>query len=504
LTPIFPSVVPSPAPVQPLLPQPSGASSFPGFFPYSSSSVAGNATASIPTIVPQLDSAAFAREFSSALVPVFEKSAVAQNSFMTQIANDQVRLASQNFDSFKAYHTEVLNARMQAFQMEQQAKKNADKAAKRAQELAIAKAKKARKMEKAVADAAQLQALTSRTAVLEADSRAAHAVSIQAEISRAQTTLLENQNQELSLMRDMLTVMRADNARNSEADARRDIELGIIRQNQLEMSQSLRMLADTTRDNTTAFLNHLKDREAEHTRQLQLGNQALQQRDQAVQQLVTEFHSGHERRDAALRALQDAFQTVLSEQQYSSHEVFQQSLQDQQQCYLVTMQHNLDKFVAYLKSQHGAIGDITSHQAVLDNMQKVLLQFLTQQPMLTNESPSFAQSTRRLTAAAAPTFSGTVRSANESENDFLASLASSPTFATTESSASPSAPSSSGDQGQRGVRRQILASSGAAASAGGPSTASARATTEGRQTISPSDFAELAAWRATGKRPAPK
>jgi DTW domain-containing protein YfiP len=410
-------------------------------------------------------------------------------------------LTSSGLDTY-ALPAQLLDlfARMQAFQMEQQAKKNADKAAKRAQELAIAKAKKARKMEKAVADAAQLQALTSRTAVLEADSRAAHTVSSQVEISRSQTALLENQSQEMSLMRDVLTVMRADAARNSEADARRDIELGIIRQNQLEMSQSLRMLADTTRDNTTAFLNHLKDREAEHTRQLQLGNQALQLRDQAVQQLMTEFHSGHERRDAALRALQDAFQTVLSEQQYSSHEVFQQSLQDQQQYYLVTMQHNLDKFVAYLKSQHGAIGDITSHQAVLDNMQKVLLQFLTQQPMLT----SFAQSTRRLTAAAAPTFSGSVRSANESEHDFLASLASSPTFATTESSASPSAPSSSGDQGQRGVRRQLLASSGAAASAGGPSTASARATTEGRQTISPSDFAELAAWRATGKRPAPK
>ena len=135
-------------------------------------------------------------------------------------------------------------------------------------------------------------------------------------------------------------------------------------------------------------------------------------------------------------------------------------------------------------------------------MQKVLLQFLTQQPMLTNESPSFAQSTRRLTAAAAPTFSGTVRSANESEHDFLASLASSPTFARTESSASPSAPSSSGDQGQRVVRRELLASSGAAASAGGPSTASARVTTEG-QNIAPSDFVEFSAWMA-GKRPAPK
>ena len=297
-----------------------------------------------------------------------------------------------------------------------QAKKNERQAAKRAQELAIKNAKRARKEEKVAAAASQYQSLVSRTAVLEAESKLGAAVATQVDIARTQSTLMESQHQQLSLIGGVLTEIKADAARRAEADARRDSELVSLRQNQFEMTNALQLMATATRENTSSFLHHLQDRDAEHSRQLQLRDDSLKLRDQALQQLTTEFTSGQERRDVALRASQESFGTFLQQQQSVSHGFFRQHLQDQGQQFLVTQQHNLEKFVSYLQLHNGVVSDITTHQAVLDNMQKVLISLLTKQPALTDESPGAGVLSRRLAStAAAPTFTSQLRQPADTE-----------------------------------------------------------------------------------------
>jgi hypothetical protein len=225
-----------------------------------------------------------------------------------------------------------------------------------------------------------------------------------------------------------------------------------------------------------------------------------------VQDLVTACNSGLERRDAALKALQDAFCTVLNQQQAAAIGSFQHQLQDQRQQYLVTMQYNYQRFVEYLTAQHGVIGNISSHQAVLDRMQAVLLQLLTKQPMLTDESQSLGHSTPRLVAAAAPpTFTANLRAQEDPAIAFRTLLASSPSFGVTGTSQPPPSVAALEEQGPRGVgaRRQILGATGgfsatnSSVAAGGPEFGvTLPHSAEVHQSVDQHELAQFRAWRA--------
>jgi len=142
------------------------------------------------------------------------------------------------------------------------------------------------------------------------------------------------------------------------------------------------------------------------------------------------------------------------------------------------MQYNYQRFVEYLTAQHGVIGNISSHQAVLDRMQAVLLQLLTKQPMLTDESQSLGHTTQRLVAAAAPpTFTANLRAQEDPEMAWRTLLASSPSFGVTGTSQTPPSVAALDEQVPRGVvgaRRQILGATGgfsatnSSVAAGGP------------------------------------
>jgi len=209
---------------------------------------------------PQFNPSFFSTQLSTALLPVFEKSASAQTALLTQVAVDQAKLMSLNLDSVKASQEELLNARMREFEAkekEKKAKKYKEKAAQKQLAMAAKNAKKLAKelaaAEKERAAASAYAEMASRTAALEADQRFGQIVATQAVTARNQTTLMENQRQEMSLMRDTLMEMRADGTRRAEADARRDSNLELLRDSLVQTNQSLRLVVDTNRQRERVY-----------------------------------------------------------------------------------------------------------------------------------------------------------------------------------------------------------------------------------------------------------
>jgi hypothetical protein len=203
-----------------------------------------------------------------------------------------------------------------------------------------------------------------------------------------------------------------------------------------------------------------------------------------------------------LRASQESFGTFLQQQQSLSHGFFRQHLQDQGQQFLVTQQHNLEKFVSYLQLHNGVVSDITTHQAVLDNMQKVLISLLTKQPALTDENPGAGVLSRRLAStAAAPTFTSQLRQPADTEDNLRAALLrSSPSFPDSGSSSAFSVPgnSISTPAGQtQGARRQLMSDPGAAASAAGGALNPELPVSGAPALLNPEDMAAYLSWRAT-------